>query len=381
MSWALAAGIATSVFGGISGGSKDAAANKAAKAAHKQAKADWKYQNEQQERNVEHQRELNEVQRWNNFQNAQYQDQSALMNWQMQIDQQMFNFGNQLQAKEIADRTMNNQLRLNKEATNLAKDQQENWMRDRDIEKDFALKEQDLYMVRAEDTMDAAYQDILMNRQKEAVHLEGQMVDVQAKRNMERGIVAFKAQENMVDGLLKAGAAQNRQAGRSGDKGIQSAMAATGRAEEQLRQEATNIFQLAGISMVGLQQDLIMNNTHADLKREQVGQDFINKSNESYMRKEMAVESFNSAVRQNNIQHKQIQQQGRQADLNAWGKHYMLQPQLGPMAAPPFATPLPYILDPIDHVWSPKPVKGATQTGGVMSGIMSGLPSIIGSFK
>ena len=379
MSWALAGAIGSAVFGGISGGASDAAANKAAKAAHKQAKADWEYQNEQAERDIDFKRELNEVQRWNNFQNAQYQDQSALQNWQMTIDQQMFDFGNRLQAKQVADRTMNQQLGLNKKATDLAVRQQENWMRERGIEKDFALKTEDLYMVRAEDTMDAAYQDILMNRQKEAVRLEGAMVNVQAKRNMERGMVSFKAQENMVDGLIAAGAAQNRQAGRSGDKGIQSAIAATGRAEERLRQEATNIFQLAGISMIGLQQDLIMNNTHSDIMREQVGQDFINKSNESYMRKEMAVESYNSAVRQNNLQHEVIQHQGRQADLDTWGKHYMLQPQLGPQPAPPFATPLPYILDPRDHVWSPKPVKGATSTGGATAGFLGGLSGIIGA--
>ena len=379
--WGAVAGGISAVFGGIAGGQQDAAANKQRDIAHKQAKADWKYQNKQAERDIDFKRELNEVQRWNNFNNAMYQDQSALQNWQMQIDTQYFDYANKLEAKAWSDKTLGQQLGLNQKATQLAKDQQQSWMHDQGIQRDFSLREQDLYMARANDSMDAAYQDILLTRQNEAVKLEGQMSMVQTKRNIERGDVAFAAQESIVDGLIAAGAAQNMQAGRSTDKAIQSAEAKAGRADAKFHQEATNIFKLAGLSMIGLQQDLVMNNVNADIKREQVGRDYVNKSKESYFRREQALESYASAERQNIFKQQEIDQQSKQADINAWAEHYMFEPKLGPQPNPPFATPLPYILDPKDHVWSPKPEKGATSTGGAMAGFMGGLPGIVSGFR
>ena len=351
--------------------------NEQTKIQHAMDKDNWKYQNEAQEANITFTREQNEITRWNNLNNALFRDQTALQNWQLQIDQQLFEHGTNLAAKAQADKQLESQLEMNKAATELAKGQQENWMRDRNIERDFAIQDQNIIMAKANNDMESAFNEILMNRTQEAVSLEGQVAGIQHKAQYERGMKAFQKQESIVNGLVAAGKAQNMQAGRSTDKAIQSAMAGAGREQTRLDYEATNIFKLASISIVGLQQDLIMNNLQAERLRDEVSKDYISKAQKYDLDKQSINASYDSAARANEFQQTAIRNQKQQADFNAWGKHFMADPQMGPQPPPPFSTPLPVILDPQDHVWSPKPRKGAMASGGVLAAAGSALPGIV----
>ena len=377
MQWLGAVGAVVSAGIGMFGAnSAQDSKNKGVKASYEASKEQWRYQNEQAERDIEFQREQNQLQRQFNLSNAIVQDNAAVKNWQMQIDQQFFDYGLRKEAKAKSDMIMNAQLEHNRNATELAMEQHENWFKDRQIEKDFALGEQDIIMDKATDDMSAAFSEILMNRQQEAVGLEGKLTQVQHKRNYDKGMLTMQNQENIIDGLINAGAAQNRQAGRSTDKGIQAAQMKAGMKTATYDFQAEAVFKMAGLSIIGVQQDLIMNNQRAERLREQVGADYINKSDMSYHKKKEAVASYNSAVRQSNVDAKKIQLDARQADLQAYANN-MPTPKFGPQPAPPFSTPLPQILDPYDHVWSPEPVKGASYSGAGISSIASSLPSIL----
>jgi len=201
---------------------------------------------------------------------------------------------------------------------------------------------------------------------------------VQLERNQNRMEIAFRAQDNQVDKLMAAGKAQNQQAGRSGSKAEQAAEMAGGRKEAELRQKATNIFKLAAANMNTLNDNLFFINQDASMKAKAVGARYVNAMKDASLDKFKIYETYRSAQRQDAINREEIGLSKTQQDMNAWANN-MLMPMRGPTPPPPFATPLPDLQDPLEHVWSPEPLKGATKSGAVMGAIAGGLSGIGGA--
>ena len=380
MQWLGAAigGITSLVTGGMAANSKQNSANKQVQINYEMAKDNWKYENEMADRQVEFAQEGVAIQRKNNIRNAKWQDQTNLKNWQLGIEQSDFKFVNQLMAKMESDKTLQKNLNFNNKAYDHAMRQQDNWMRDKEIARDFALEDMGLMVGKAEDSMTGAYNEILNTAAKERQGIYHNMNMVQMDRNIKRMDIAFKSQDNAVDALIAAGKAQNQQAGRSSDKSIQAAQMAGGRKEAELTQQATNIFKLAALSMDNLHQNLFYINNEAEDRAESVGKQYINTMKEANLDKWKISETWLSAKRQDIINREEIGLSKEQQDMNAWANN-MLMPMRGPVPPPPFATPLPDLQDPLDHVWSPKPMKGATQSGAVMGAIAGSLTGIGGA--
>ena len=373
-------GIGQAVAGMAGASAQQSAQNKQIKINYEAAKENWEYENESAERKVDFIREQNQITRENNMRNAKFQDATALQGWQYSIQKQDFSYATELHAKLVSDQRMSAQLNQNRMAVEGARAQQNNWMREQQYARDFAIGDQNLILASAEGAMGNAFNDILTTLARDSARLTGQMSEVQHSRNRDAAMIAFKSQESIVESLVNAGSAQNLQAGRSGSKAIQSAEAKGGRAEAMLTQQATDIFKLAAISLDGLDKDLFWANQTAATNRKRVGQEYLSKAAQVSYDKDKINQSYRSALGQHQLNMHDIQQNFMQANLNAHAQN-MLMPLPGPKPPPPYATPLPEILDPYDHVWSPKPKKGASVSGGVMSAAASALPGVISGFQ
>ena len=379
MVWGAIAGAVLGTVGNAMGASaKQDAANKQIKINHQMAMEDWKYQNEQAERQVDFAKESVAIQRKNNIRDAKWQDQTNLKNWQFSIEQSDFKFVNQLMAKMQSDHTLNQNLQFNNDAYDHAMRQQDNWMQDKFIAREFSLMDMDLDIVKAEDAMQGAYNDILINSARARADVFHNMNLVQFERNQKQMEIAFRAQDNQVEKLIAAGKAQNQQAGRSGSKAEQAAEMAGGRKEAEYRAKATQVFQLAALSMDNLHNKLFYINVDAENKAEQVGKNYLRATKQADLDKWKIWETWDSAKAQDQINREDIALSKQQKDMDAWANN-MLMPMRGPVPPPPFATPLPDLQDPLDHVWSPKPIEGAAQSGAVMGAIAGGLSGIGGA--
>ena len=377
MQWVgTAIAVAGGIMSGIAGSKSDASKNKQTKINYKAAKENWEYENEQAERNVDFQREQNQITRENNMRNAAFQDFTSLRNWQHKIEMQDFGFLTQLRAKQHSDNVYRQQLNQNSMALQNAQNQQKHWLKEQQYQRDFAIADQNLILAGAESAMGASFNQILTTLAMDSDRIEGKLSEVQHSRNRDSAIVAFKSQENAVESLIAAGSAQNRQAGRSGSKAIQSAEAKGGRTEAALTQQLTDIFKMTAISIDGLDKDLFWANQTAAQNRTKIANEYLGKAAQVSLDKDKINQMYRSAEGQHQLNMRDIHLNFQQANLTALGNN-MLMPLPGPKPPPPYATPLPEILDPYDHVWSPEPRKGAMVSGGAISGFASALPGIV----
>ena len=256
----------------------------------------------------------------------------------------------------------------------------ENEKRDiiKSIEKDLDLPEKYKYLLFKNAPKVFGAPDILINAARQRSDVHHNMNMVQVERNQKQMEIAFRAQDNQVDKLIAAGKAQNQQAGRSGSKAEQAAGMAGGRKEAEYRAKATQIFQLSALSMNNLNEKLFYINEDAENKAEQVGKQYLNATKQADLDKWKIWETWDSAKMQNQINREDIALSKQQHDMNAWANN-MLMPMRGPVPPPPFATPLPDLQDPLDHVWSPEPIEGAAQSGAVMGAIAGSLSGIGGA--
>lgn len=366
MVWGAIASIASAGIGMIASSGKD-------KAAKKQSD----YQNKMAERQVEWQIKNNEVQRNNNLRNAAFQDQTNLQNWKMQIDMQNFGFANKLEAKRHSDAKLGAQLQYNREATDAAINAQKHWLEERELDHRFNLMDLDLELGKGDNAMDAAFNEIILNAAMKRDAAFSQMDMVQAERGHKLDETAFASQENQVNMLMNAGKAQNSgTVGRSSNRTIDSITAAGGREEAKLTHQAEIIFKLAALSMDKLNTDLLYVNREADVTRKKVGQQYIDLAKTVSLGRVKSKNTLASATRQHWVNMQGIALSKKQHDMNAWADN-LLMPRRGPTPPAPFATPIPEILDPEDHVWSPSPSSGV----GILSSIGSALPGIVGGFS
>lgn len=374
--------IAGAVFGGIMGGvskqQENDAYNKQVKIQDKYNKEVWKYENEQAEDKVDWLKEGIEIQKTNNLRDAKHRDATNLKNWQLSIEQTDFNFVNQLMAKAQSDQTLQQNLAFNESATENAIRQQDHWMHDKALENEFNLMDMGLEISQAEGAMELAYQDIFTNHARQRNNIYGQMDQVQQQRNEKRMDIAFRSQDNQIAKLIASGKAQNQQAGRSTDKSIQAAEMAGGLKEAELTQQATNIYKMAAINMEALNNELFYLGADTQNKAKAAGQKYMNTIEKTNIDRQKIAASYRSSRTQDWLNREDIKLSKQQADMNAWANN-MLMPMRGPTPPPPYATPLPDLQQPMDHVWSPKPVKGAQKSGGFMSGLAPHLAGIGGA--
>ena len=379
MVWgALIGGVLGMGASAIGASQQQAAANKQIKINHKMAKQNWQYENEEQDRRVEFNKEGLEIKKKNNIRDAKWQDETNLKNWQMNVMEGDFKYVNQLMAKMESDRVLNENLHYNIAATDQALRMQDNWKQDRYQEREFNLMDMGLVVAKAKDDMGSAFNDILLNAAKQRNDVFHSMDKVQYERNVKKMEISFRSQDNQVDKLIQAGKAQNLQSGRSGSKAEQSAEAAGGRKEAELTQQATNIFKLASMNLARLNADLMYVNQDTANKKKAVGRQYFTAKKQTRLSKFKTWESWRSAQKQDAFQRDDILLSKKQADMNARANN-MLMPMRGPIPPPPFATPMPDYQQPLDHVWSPKPIEGAAQTGAVMGAIAGALPGIGGA--
>ena len=377
MHWigALIGAVGGAVASGIGAQAQQDAYNEQVKINYEMAKETWQYENEQADRQVAFAKEGIAIQNKNNIRNARWQDATNLKNWKQTVAEGDFKYLNQLMAKMESDRTLQENLAFNAEATDHALAQQDNWLQDRFQEREFSLMDQELAMSKAEDEMTRSFNDILITAAKQRSDIFGAMTKTQFDAHTQRMELSFKKQDNEINKLLESGKAQNLQAGRSGDKAIQSAEAAGGRKAAEFNEMATQVFKIAALNMHQFNNDLLFVNMDAKNRKEAVGKEYLAKAKSVNLDQFKTWESWRSARRQDHFQRDDIWLSRKQADMTARAQN-MAMPFRGPVPPPPFATPLPDLQEPMEHVWSPKPKKGATQSGavwGAVGGALSGI--------
>ena len=357
--WGAIAGVATSIIGGMQ---QQSASDKANKQAKKQAKEQY-----------EHAKKVYKVQQENNKVQSEFTDSTNLQNWKYTIDQQQFKYGTELLAKIESDKTLGKQLEYNQQATTLANKQQDHWLFDQELDREFTLAEIEIGKTTSGDSLVNSYKDILNNANNQRQNIFAQQAAAQYERNNELAKTAFESTDNMVNSLLAGGKAALGGAGRSKVAVADSAEKAGGRKEAELKYQAQNILNLAAVNMNKLHHDLLFTNNNARISKERVGRKYVNEMSSFANATSKAEATWKSAKRKDGLNRMEILLSKKQQDMNAYANNLMM-PIMGPTPPPPFATPIPKLVEPS------KFSAAQVSSPGILGGIVSSLPGLVSGF-
>ena len=411
----LAIGLGGSVFKGIMGGAQQSAQNRAAEKQaqlqYEAALADWKANKTSAKRQYKYDKQGVQIQRENIETNLAYQEETALRNWQYQMQIQGFDYANQMRARNQSMQTASQQIGYNNLAYDFALQDAARWEQEQNIALDFedkstmlefhyAQRGQALSLLQAQVERQQAGEVAQLRQQQaymENVVNPRQMAEMQTREaevNLQQigASAQLQQQQAYVDGLKQMGQAKARGAtGVSPEKAAQAAIAETGARTAAIIQEVINGQQNYALTSSAIDQNLKKGRREYGLAKKAIGQELkasersfalaneaialkLEQLNDQfYLDKAQLAASRVSLKNQVAATNYQAALSKRQADINALA-NIMLEPLVPPAIPKPLELPRPVLQDPLEfdkEMWnSVRPKKGYA---GGMSPVAAGL--------
>lgn len=343
--FAIQAGV--NLIGGLFGMGQQSAANRQAEeqaaAVNKYNRQLWNYNEKTRQRQNAYNKETVNIQRANQAELLDYQDNSALKDWQYQMQIRAQSFANEVKAYEFRKQTGLDQLNLNGFAHDFAMQDLMRWENEQNVALDFEEK--------------STMMEFKYNQMGQALKLsEAEQIKQQSFAN---------AQINQQKAYITA----------LKNKGIATVKGAAGTSSEKVA--AASIAE-GGLEISSIIQTMFNSDATYSLARQDVNNVLKQINEKFYLDKAQIAASRVSLKNQGVATRRNIEMQKAQADLNAVAS-IGYAPSVPPAIPKPEALPRPVIQDPFKIKKAPRPVSMSPATVSPLSTFASTVLPQIGS--
>lgn len=336
-----------SVISGLFGMGQQSAANRAAEkqaaAQNKYNRQVWRYNEKTRKQQNKYNKRTVKIQRANQAELLDFQDRSALKDWQYQMQIRAHSYANEVQAYEFRKQTGLAQLNLNSIAADFAMQDLMRWENEQNVALDFEEK--------------STMMEFKYNQMGQALKLsEAEQIKQQSFANAQ-----INQQKAYVASLK--------------NKGIAEAKGAAGTSSEKV---AAAAIAEGGLEVSSIIQTMFNSDATYSLARQDVNNVLRQINDKFYLDKAQLAASRVSLKNQGVATRRNIDMQKKQADLNAIAS-IGYAPSVPPAIPKPEALPRPIIQDPFKIKKAPKPVSLSPAVVSPLSAFASTVLPQIGS--